>query len=241
MHREKGRLFVVSGPSGVGKGTICRELLTRYPQIRLSVSATTRQARQGEVEGISYYFKSKKEFLEMISEGRMLEYAEVYGNFYGTPTDRILETIGKGEDMILEIEMDGAMQVKQKYPDAVFVFILPPSLDILLERIKGRGTESPESLKRRTQAAVSEIERIVDYDYYIVNDLLEDAVERLKFIIDHHPANGFSASNDEEKDDEGKDKEIRSVLKAMALREGDAARVLPEKLKGGCHVTAINR
>lgn len=182
---KKGRLFVVSGPSGVGKGTICRALIEKYGDVLLSVSATTREPRKGEVEGVSYFFKSLDEFRRMIDAGEMLEYAEVYGNYYGTPLTKVLEAIDSGSDMILEIEMDGAMQVKKKYPDAVFVFILPPSLDILLSRIVGRGTESEDNIDRRTLAAKGEIDRIADYDFFIINDIIDESVETLKYIIDN--------------------------------------------------------
>lgn len=182
---KKGRLFVVSGPSGVGKGTICRALIEKYGDVLLSVSATTREPRKGEVEGVSYFFKSLDEFRRMIDAGEMLEYAEVYGNYYGTPLTKVLEVIDSGSDMILEIEMDGAMQVKKKYPDAVFVFILPPSLDILLSRIVGRGTESEDNIERRTLAAKGEIDRIADYDFFIINDIIDESVETLKYIIDN--------------------------------------------------------
>lgn len=183
MEQKKGRLFVVSGPSGVGKGTICRALVEEYPEVKLSVSATTRAPRKGEEEGVSYFFRTAEEFRKMVDDGRMLEYAEVYGNFYGTPLDEILRLNAEGRDIILEIEMDGAMQVRKKYPDAVFVFVLPPSPEVLLERIVGRGTESEESIRRRTASAISEIERIRDYDYFIVNDIIKESVENLSLII----------------------------------------------------------
>lgn len=237
----RGQLFVVSGPSGVGKGTICRELLNRYPDIRLSVSATTRAPRKGEEEGISYFFKSREEFMQMVDSGKMLEYAEVYENFYGTPLDKILEVISRGENIILEIEMDGAMQVKSKYPEAVFVFILPPSLDVLMERIVGRGTESAESIATRTSSAIKEMERIKDYHYFIVNDTVEESVRRLKFIIDHHrhaqtsPAKGCGASQETE--------DLQQRLREMCVHENEmiSVDVLLDQIKGGINVTTINR
>ncbi len=184
MIGRSGRLFVVSGPSGVGKGTICRALTEKFPEIALSVSVTTREPRKGEAEGVSYFFRTRDEFLQMVESGEMLEYAEVYGNCYGTPLSRVLEVTSSGRSMILEIEMDGAMQVKQKYPDAVFVFVLPPSLDVLLQRIVGRGTESAENIERRTIAAKDEIDRVVDYDFFIINDIIGKSVDTLKMIID---------------------------------------------------------
>lgn len=237
----RGQLFVVSGPSGVGKGTICRELLNRYPEIRLSVSATTRAPRKGEEEGISYFFKSREEFMRMADSGQMLEYAEVYGNFYGTPLDKILEVISRGENIILEIEMDGAMQVKRKYPEAVFVFILPPSLDILMERIVGRGTESEESIATRTSAAIEEMERIKDYHYFIVNDTVEESVRCLKFIIDHHRGAETLSANDCESMQEIKD--IQQRLAKMCVHENEtiSVDVLLDQIKGGTNVTTIDR
>lgn len=206
-----GCLLVVSGPSGVGKGTICRELIRRYPNINLSVSATTRKPRHGEVEGVSYYFKTVDEFKALIDDGMMLEYAEMFGNYYGTPKQPVVDAIERGGYIILEIEMQGAKQVIEKFPDAVFVFILPPSLDVLLNRISGRGSETPESLKRRMDSAMGEIEGIRDYDYYIVNDHLDEAVEELKHIIDEvHAGRGRTSGIDKE--------EVEQIIEA--IREG---------------------
>lgn len=238
--KKKGQLFVVSGPSGVGKGTICKELLSRFPEIHLSVSATTRTPRKGEVDGVSYFFQSREEFMKMVEAGQMLEYAEVYGNFYGTPLEKILQVVARGENMILEIEMDGAMQVKNKYPEAVFVFILPPSLDILMERIVGRGTESAESIATRTSAAMDEMERIGDYDYFIVNDTVEESVQCLKFIIDHHHRDEESAVTDRELLQNISD--LYQRLEKMSVHNNSYISVdaLLERIKGGMNVTAIN-
>lgn len=214
-----GCLLVVSGPSGVGKGTICKELVQRYPDVNLSVSATTRKPRRGEVEGVSYYFKTVEEFRALIDAEMMLEYAEMYGNYYGTPKQPVLDAIERGSNIILEIEMKGAKQVIEKYPDAVFVFILPPSLDVLLRRISGRGSETAESLKRRMDSAMDEIEGIRDYDYYIVNDCLDEAVEELKQIIDEVRAGrGHTSGIDKQK--------VEQIIEA--IREGK-------------NVTTINR
>ncbi|MDO4754236.1 MAG: guanylate kinase [Bacillota bacterium] len=233
--RRKGKLFVVSGPSGVGKGTICKELLCKYPDIKLSISATTRQPRKGEIDGESYFFKTREEFMEMVRTGKMLEYAEVYGNFYGTPMDRILDVVDGGENMILEIEMDGAMQVKKKYPEAIFVFILPPSLDVLLERITGRGTESRESIATRTSAAIDEMERIHDYDYFIVNETVEESVRHLKFIMDYNHQNHEKAGADGELSQ-------KRVLEKMSVHNNGYISIdaLLERIKGGSNVTTID-
>ncbi len=180
---KKGKLFVLSGPSGVGKGTVCRQLLRISPEVELSVSATTRSPRAGEVEGVNYYFKTREEFQQLIDSGKMLEYAEAYGNFYGTPLDRVLEAIEAGKNIVLEIEMNGAMQVKEKYDEAVLIFLLPPSIKELFHRIETRGTETKEALARREKSAISEIERVKEYHYYVVNDSVEQAARDLQKII----------------------------------------------------------
>ncbi len=158
--KKRGLLLVISGPSGAGKGTICKELLKGDSQSKLSISATTRKPREGEVEGLNYYFKSKEEFKEMIAEGEFLEYAQIYDNYYGTPKKAIFDELDKGNDVILEIEMQGAMQIKRAYPEAVFIFILPPSLKELKNRIVGRGTETEEQIEKRFGSAYNEIKLI---------------------------------------------------------------------------------
>lgn len=179
---NKGRLFVISGPSGTGKGTICKELI-KDETIRLSVSMTTRNPREGEVHGVSYYFATKEEFLRKIDEGGFLEHAEVFGNFYGTPKMEVLELLDKGIDVLLEIDVQGALQIKEVYPEAVLVFVLPPSLKVLRERLSGRGTETPEVLERRLGEAVKEISAADKYDFAVINDQLDEAVENVKCII----------------------------------------------------------
>lgn len=183
MVKKKGLLLVVSGPSGAGKGTICKELLKKNDQIKLSVSATTRKPRTGEVDGVNYFFIEKEKFTMMIENGEFLEYAQIYDNFYGTPKAAIMECLDKGQDVILEIEMQGAKQIKDVCPDGVFIFVLPPSLEELKNRIVGRGTETAEEIEKRFSCAFEEINRIVDYDYFIVNDDVEKSAREIECII----------------------------------------------------------
>ena len=179
---QQGHLFVFSGPSGVGKGTICNELV-KCGDALLSVSMTTRAPRSGEIEGESYYFVSREEFDKTVENGGLLEHCEIYGNCYGTPKGPVLEQLKKGKDVILEIEMQGAMQVKKNYPDAVLVFVLPPSLEVLKERLLKRGTESEEQLHTRLMSAADEIEKLRDYDFYVVNGDLQEAVAQSECIM----------------------------------------------------------
>lgn len=180
---HKGLLIIVSGPSGAGKGTICKELIQRDDSIIVSVSATTRAPRNAEVDGRSYHFITKHMFESMIENGGFLEYAEVYDNYYGTPKDFVIEKITNGENVLLEIDIQGALQVKQKYPEGIFVFVLPPSMETLKNRIVGRGSETPESLEKRMSSAFQEIEQIKNYDYFIVNDTVEHSTDVLQAII----------------------------------------------------------
>lgn len=183
MLNRKGLLLVVSGPSGAGKGTICKALLNKNNQIKLSVSATTRKPRNGEVHGVNYFFIEKEEFTKMIENGEFLEYAQIYDNFYGTPKAAIIECLEKGQDVILEIEMQGARQIKEVYPEGVFIFVLPPSLEELKSRIVGRGTETQEEIEKRFSCAFEEINQIVNYDYFIVNEDIEKSVSDVEAII----------------------------------------------------------
>lgn len=182
---ERGLLIVFSGPSGVGKGTVRQEIFsTPDHKFEYSVSMTTRQKRPGEVDGVDYFFRTREEFEELIKNGQMLEYAEYVGNYYGTPLTYVNETLDKGIDVFLEIEVQGALQVKQKVPDGVFIFLTPPDLDELKDRLVGRGTDSEEVIRQRIERAKEEIALMREYDYAVVNDEVPLAAERVKRIIE---------------------------------------------------------
>lgn len=181
---KKGLLVVISGPSGVGKGTVRKALFSRSGHdLVYSISMTTRKPRDGEVDGVDYYFVSKEKFEEEIAKGNLLEYAQFVGNYYGTPYDKVLEQLNKGNEVVLEIEVQGAMQVKAKKPDAVFIFIAPPSYGALEERLKRRGTENEEIIKERLQKARREIDQAPAYDYIVINDDVDNAADRIMAII----------------------------------------------------------
>ena len=182
---ERGLLIVFSGPSGVGKGTVRQEIFsTPDHKFEYSVSMTTRAQRPGEVDGKDYFFRSREEFEELIRNGQMLEYAEYVGNYYGTPLTYVNETLDKGIDVFLEIEVQGALQVKKKVPDAVFIFLTPPDLNELQERLIGRGTDSEEVIAQRIERAREESALMSEYDYAIVNDEVPLAAERVKRVIE---------------------------------------------------------
>ncbi len=182
---SKGKLFVISGPSGAGKGTICNALMKDADpdELCLSISVTTREPRAGEQDGVHYYFISEDEFSDLLEKDGLLEFAEVYGRHYGTPKQKVIDKLNSGVDVILEIEMQGALKVRKTYPDGVFIFILPPSMAELRKRITGRGTETQEAIDYRLSQALSEIAYIDKYDYAVVNGKLDEAVERVKAII----------------------------------------------------------
>lgn len=175
-----GRLIVFTGPSGVGKGTLLRALLQRRPELQLSISATTRSPRPGEVNGQHYYFVSRDEFRQMVEQGNLLEWAEFAGNYYGTPRQPVLEQIQKGQWIILEIELEGARQVRSSFPEALQLFILPPSLDELEHRIRQRGQDAEEAIQKRMLRAQVEIAAAAEFDIQIVNDDLEQALNQLE-------------------------------------------------------------
>ena len=179
-----GLLIIISGPSGAGKGTICQSLRQHRPDIFYSISATTRAPRDGEQDGINYYFKSKKEFEEMLARDEFLEWARVYDNYYGTPRAPVTEAIAAGKDVILEIDVQGAMKVKEKAPEGVYVFIVPPSLDVLRTRIIGRATDSMEIINKRMNKALGELSKLYEYNYVVINDVVAQAVNKLECIIE---------------------------------------------------------
>ena len=180
---RQGLLIVISGPSGTGKGTVCKELLKQHPEISYSVSATTRQPRTGEVHGINYWFTEKAEFERMIQDEDLLEWAEVYGNYYGTPVKKVREMLDAGQDVLLEIDTQGAMKVKERFPDGLYIFIIPPSLVELERRIRGRGTETEESIRRRLGAADEELKIGLHYNYVVENDTVRAAVDKIASIV----------------------------------------------------------
>ena len=182
--KDKGILLVVSGPSGAGKGTICAAIRKIFPKLNYSISMTTRAPRKGEVEGTSYFFRTNEEFEKLIKEDAFLESARVYDHYYGTPKKYALDKIENGESVLLEIDIQGAMQVKQRYPQGVFVYVVPPSLDVLSARIHGRGTDSEEVIQKRLAKITDELAMAHKYDYIIVNDVLEDAVHKVCSILE---------------------------------------------------------
>ena len=180
---KKGILIVVSGFSGAGKGTIMKELLMKYNNYALSVSATTRKPRPGEEEGKAYFFKTTDEFEKMIAKDELIEYARYVDNYYGTPRAYVEEQFAEGKDVILEIEIQGALKVKEKFPDAVLLFVMPPSARALKERLVGRGTEDMEVIESRMKRACEEAEGVENYDYLIINDKLEECVKEVHCIL----------------------------------------------------------
>lgn len=175
-----GRLIVVTGPSGVGKGTLVKSLLERHPELYLSVSMTTRTPRLGEIHGKHYYFVSRSEFEEKIKRGEFLEWAEFAGNYYGTPKQSVEEQIQQGKQVVLEIELEGARQVRSHFPEALRVFILPPSMSELERRLRGRSSDSPGAIAKRLNRALEEIAAANEFDIQVVNDDLETALKTIE-------------------------------------------------------------
>ncbi|SDA51671.1 guanylate kinase [Butyrivibrio sp. INlla18] len=181
--KRKGIIIVVSGFSGAGKGTIMKELTKKYDQYALSISATTRNPREGEENGREYFFISKEEFEKLIEEDGLIEHARYVDNYYGTPRKYVEDKLSQGIDVILEIEIQGALQIKERYKDAVLLFVMPPSAKVLEERLRGRGTETDEVIKKRLSRANEEAVGIENYDYIVINDNLQDSVECVHEII----------------------------------------------------------
>lgn len=182
--KTKGLLVVISGFSGAGKGTLIRELRRRYENYRLSISATTRKPRSEDVEGVTYFFVTRERFEEMISENGFLEYAEYNHNYYGTPRAYVEQELQAGHDVLLEIEVQGAMKIREQFPDAMLIFIAPPSAEVLEQRLTGRGTETEEQVRARLSLAVEESRQMQKYDYVVINGDREQAVEELHTLID---------------------------------------------------------
>lgn len=184
MQTNRGILLVLSGFSGSGKGTVVKEVMKKYSDTyALSISATSRQPRPGERDGIEYFFKTREEFEEMIAKDELVEYAQYVSNYYGTPKAYVEEQLAAGKDVILEIEIQGALKIKKKFPDTLLLFMTPPSADELKDRLVGRGTETMDVVESRLARAVEEAQGIEEYDYLIVNDDLEECVERFHSII----------------------------------------------------------
>lgn len=180
---QKGLLLVVSGPSGCGKGTVLSQVFAKQPNTYYSVSATTRAPRPGEVDGVQYHFLTKEAFEEKIAAGQMLEYAQYAGNYYGTPAQAVDAQLAEGKNVVLEIEVQGAKQVKQRRPQAVMIFIMPPSMKELRRRLTDRGTESQEVIQRRLETACREMPQAKDYDYIVFNDTVEEAANDICAIL----------------------------------------------------------
>ncbi len=193
--KRKGCLIVVSGASGTGKGTVCAQLMKKRPSLRYSISATTRNPRNGEQDGVQYYFHTRESFERLINDGGLLEWADVYGNYYGTPKAPVDKFLEEGQDILLEIDTQGALNVMEKMPEGIFVFLLPPSMEELERRLRTRGTDSEEVILRRLDAARGEVNAAKKYRYVVVNDVVENAVDTIDAIL---TAEHASVANNQE-------------------------------------------
>lgn len=180
----KGLLFIISGPSGAGKGTIYNRVIEKRPDIKKSISVTTRAPRDGEIEGVHYYFRTIEQYREMIARGEFLETAQVYLNCYGTPKAPVFEMLKNGDDVLFEVDIHGVKSIKSKYPEAIAIFVMPPSFKVLEQRLRGRGTESEESIERRLSESRSELKKYSMFDYIVFNDDVETAIDQVVSIID---------------------------------------------------------
>lgn len=180
---KKGRLIVISGPSGSGKTTICEKLLKALPDMEYSISFTTRKPRRGEKDGKDYFFVSDEEFQKRIKENLFLEYAQVFGNYYGTSKNWVLEKLNAGRDILLSLDVQGAARIKKNFPDAVLIFLMPPSLKVLEERLKKRATDEDKEVSKRLTIAKDEMAEVGNYNYVVINDKVEEAVAEIKNII----------------------------------------------------------
>lgn len=180
---QEGLLLVISGPSGVGKGTVCNYLAARHPELAISISMTTRPRRKGEEEGENYFFVTEEKFKKLLEEDAFLEWAQVYGNYYGTPREYVNLMLSQGRDVVLEIDTQGAKAIKSGFPQGVFVFLMPPTLDELERRINNRGTDHPRKIRERLEAARQELKEVEEYGYLVINSHPEEAMEQVRAII----------------------------------------------------------
>lgn len=189
---NNGLLYVITGPSGCGKGTVLKSLLEKHPELKVSVSATTRSPRPGEQDGVHYYYLTTEQFEKKIARSEMLEYVNYVGNYYGTPKEPVEVSMAKGQDVLLEIEVIGGKNIKKMMPDAVLIFITPPSLNELRARLEGRGTESQEVIEQRLSVAKNELEEYSNYDYVVINDTVDGCVKQIEAVI---TASKYSVQN----------------------------------------------